>query len=213
MTGRIGVTARDDPDVGGVKVPWEDDGVALDSSTRVRFDRIFGEHYESVSRYCHRRLPADDANDATAEVFVVVWRKIDDAPIEGEVLPWLYGIARNEVSRFRRSIRRRGALREKLHGQASHPEPSPEVVVVRNSEQERLVAALGKLKPKDREVLRLRAYEHLALSEIAIVLGCSVSAAKQRSARAIKRLRRAADLPGPQGAVSGSRAIQEGGDG
>ncbi len=184
-----------------------------DTQTSGRFGRIFGEYYESVSRYCHRRLSPDDANDATAEVFVVAWRKIEEVPQGDDALPWLYGVARNEVSRSRRSIRRRDALQTKLGGQARHPDPSPEVVVVRKAEQERLVAALGRLKPKDQEVLRLRAYEHLTLSEVAIVLGCSVPAAKQRSARAIKRLRRAADLPGPQGAMPGSRAIQRGGGG
>lgn len=72
------------------------------------------------------------------------------------------------------------------------------------------MAALGSLTPKDQEVLRLRAYEHLTLAEVSIVLGCSVPAAKQRSARAMKRLRRAADWPGTQRATPGSRAIQQG---
>ncbi len=187
--------------------------VTSDTPNRARFDQIFAEHYESVSRYCHRRLPPDDANDATAEVFVVAWRKIDEVPQGDEALPWLYGVSRNEVSRARRSIRRSGALHTKLGGQASYPDAGPEVVVVRNADHERLLAALGRLKPNDQEVLRLRAYEHLTLAEVSIVLGCSVPAAKQRSARAMKRLRQAADLPGAQRATPGSRANQRGGGG
>ncbi|MFB3049544.1 MAG: RNA polymerase sigma factor [Acidimicrobiia bacterium] len=184
-----------------------------DTPNSARFDQIFAEHYESVSRYCHRRLPPDDANDATAEVFVVAWRKIGDVPQGDEALPWLYGVSRNEVSRARRSSRRSGALHTKLGGQASYRDAGPEVVVVRNADHERLLAALGRLKPKDQEVLRLRAYEHLTLAEVSIVLGCSVPAAKQRSVRAMKRLRQAADLPGAQRATPGSRAIQRGGGG
>jgi RNA polymerase sigma factor (sigma-70 family) len=187
--------------------------VTSDTPNSARFDQIFAEHYESVSRYCHRRLPPDDANDATAEIFVVAWRKIGDVPQGHEALLWLYGVSRNEVSRFRRSTRRRRALHTKLGGQASYPDASPEVVVVRNADREQLLAALGTLKPKDQEVLRLRAYEHLTLAQVSIVLGCTVPAAKQRSARAIKRLRRAADLPGAQRVTPGSRAIQRGGGG
>lgn len=187
--------------------------VTSDTPNSARFDQIFAEHYESVSRYCHRRLPSDDANDATAEVFVVAWRKIGDVPQGDEALPWLYAVSRNEVSRARRSNRRSGALHTKLGGQASYPDAGPEVVVVRNADHERLLAALGRLKPKDQEVLRLRAYEHLTLAEVSIVLGCSVPAAKQRSARAMKRLRQAADLPGAQRATPGSRANQRGGGG
>ena len=184
-----------------------------DRASNLRFDRIFGEYFEPVSRYCHRRLAPHDANDATAEVFVVAWKKIEDMPRGEDELPWLYGVARNEVSRLRRSLRRRGALQAKLGGQAAHPDPGPEIMVVRNAEQERLVAALAKLKPEDQEVLRLRAYEHLTITEVAIVLGCTVPAAKQRSARAVVRLRRAANLPASQEARPGSRAIQQGGDG
>jgi len=179
----------------------------------VRFDQIFAAHYESISRYCHRRLRPEDANDATAEVFAVAWRKIDKVPHGEGALPWLYGVSRNEVSNARRSIRRSGALRAKLGGQATYPGPSPEVVLVRNADQEHLVAALETLNPSDQEVLRLRAYEHLTLTEISIVLGCSVPAAKQRSARAMKRLRRAADWPGAQRATPDSHAIPKGGGG
>ena len=180
---------------------------------RARFDRIFADYFEQVSRYCHRRLPPQDANDATAEVFVVAWKKIEDVPNGEHVLPWLYGVARHEVHRSRRGFRRRNALQVKLRGQATPSDPGPELLVVRNAEQQRLVAALARLKPQDQEVLRLRAYEHLSLSEIAVVLDCSVPAAKQRSARAMKRLRRAANLSGTQGASPGSRATTEGGDG
>lgn len=186
--------------------------MTADPQNRAQFDRIYADHFEHISRYCHRRLPPQDANDATAEVFVIAWKKIEDVP-PGEELPWLYGVARLEVSRARRSGRRRGALAVKLRGQAVRSDPGPEAVVVRNAEHERMVAALGKLKPEDQEVLRLRAYEHLTLSQIAIVLGCSVPAAKQRSARAIKRLRRAASLPASSEGALGSRAITERGDG
>jgi RNA polymerase sigma-70 factor (ECF subfamily) len=186
--------------------------VADTGSNETRFRRIFDEHFDAVSRYCHRRLPTADANDATAEVFTVAWRRIDAVPRGDETLPWLYGVARNQVRSSRRSVRRATALRTRLNGQARHPEPGPEVVVVRNAEQVELLAALAKLRPDDQEVLRLRANEELSLPEIALVLGCSHEAAKKRSARAMKRLRRVADLSEPHGAIRGFPAIQEGGD-
>ena len=61
--------------------------------------------------------------------------------------------------------------------------------VVRNESDRELLEALSTLSPADQEVLRLRAYEELTLEQISHVLECSVDAAKQRSSRAIKRLR------------------------
>ena len=172
----------------------------------------FNAHYEAVSRYCHRRLASQDANDATAEVFAVVWRKIDSLPPDDDVLPWLYAVARNEVSTARRSVRRFSALRTKVEGQAKYHEPGPEVHIVRNAEQERLLQALSTLRPDDQEILRLRAYEDLTHPQIAIVLGCSPEAARKRTSRAIKRLQRAAGIAVP-GALAKPRAMHEGSDG
>lgn len=180
---------------------------------RVEFRRVFDEHYEAIARYCHRRLPTSDANDATANVFVVAWRKINQMPDGEEALPWLYAVARNEVSTTRRSMRRLSALKTKLGGQARHPEAGPEAVIVRNDELRQLLAALDRLSAQDREILRLRAYEHLTMPEISVVLGIGVDAAKKRSTRAINRLRKAAGVSGPTDLATDTGAVQEGGDG
>jgi RNA polymerase sigma-70 factor (ECF subfamily) len=187
--------------------------VGDNSADRALLRQVFEENYEAISRYCHRRLPRADANDATAQVFAVAWRRVDAMPPGEQTLPWLYGVARNEVRTSRRSVRRLTNLRTKLGGQATYPEPGPETVVIRNSEQEHLLKALATLRPDDQEILRLRTYEHLTLPEVAEVLDCSVEAAKKRASRATHRLRRATGWPGPPDAVQASGAIQEGGDG
>ena len=77
-----------------------------------RFRRLYDEHFESIRAYCLRRLPVADANDAAAEVFIIVWRKGDDVPMEGQ-RPWLFAIARNVVLHAKRSLARRARLRDK----------------------------------------------------------------------------------------------------
>lgn len=183
------------------------------AAKQAKLEMAFEEHFEAISRYCHRRLPPADANDATAQVFTVAWRRIEDMPEEGQTLPWLYGVARRQVSSTRRSTRRIVNLRAKLSGQAHYHEPGPEAVIIRNAQQAKLVEALATLRPQDQEVLRLRAYEHLAVAEVAQVLGCSVEAAKKRSARAMKRLQRAAGLTGIHEFGAGGSTVQQGGEG
>lgn len=185
--------------------------MASADANREKLRRAFEAHYASVSRYCHRRLPAGDANDAAAQVFAVAWRKIDDMPDGEATLPWLYGVARFEVSSFWRSARRRRNLQEKLDGQARHPAVGPEVMVVQRADQSELMRALSTLRPVDQEVLRLRALEDLTMSEVAMALGCSVEAAKKRSVRAMRRLRRAAGIAEPVGVVADGPAFEEGG--
>lgn len=182
------------------------------STNEAKFRRVFDSYFEPVNRYCLRRMPAEDVNDAVAEVFTVAWRKVDNIPDDNDVLPWLYGVARNEINNRRRSARRFRALIDKLGSQAYYPDPGPESVIVRNSELQELMRALGSLRLADQELLLLRTHEDLDHSQIAIAIGCSPDAARKRLSRATARLRRAACIPEPHQAALGSRVIEKGGD-
>ena len=158
-----------------------------------RFRTMFDDHFDVLRAYCLRRLPVADANDAVAEVFVIALRRHDALPDADSVRPWLYGIARNVIRHSYRSSARRSRLQRKLDGLGTEVEPSPEVVVVRRSEDEALLAALSSLSEGDREVLMLRTWEELTAPEIATALDISVSAAEKRISRAYDRLARAID--------------------
>lgn len=179
----------------------------------VVFRRLFDEHYDAIARYCLRRLPREDANDAAAQVFVVAWRKIEKMPDGPGALPWLYRIAHFEVSTIRRTGRRATALRARLTGLAPTYAQSPDGVVVRRAEHEAVIRALAKLSPSDRDIILLRSYEELSTKQIAVVLGCSPEAAKKRLTRALRRLRKTADLAEAAVSLRNPRAIREGGDG
>ena len=82
-------------------------GTAVDPSTdpAVRFDPLFEDHYQAIYHYCLRRVGTPDAEDATAEVFAVAWRRLHDLP-EGEATrAWLYGVAYRVVGNQYRSRR------------------------------------------------------------------------------------------------------------
>ena len=58
-------------------------------------------HLDAVYRYFVRRAPAQDADDLTAEVFEIAWRRRDDVP-EAHILPWLYRTAGFVLANHRR---------------------------------------------------------------------------------------------------------------
>jgi RNA polymerase sigma factor (sigma-70 family) len=66
---------------------------------RMAFDAWGGAIYT----YCGRRLPEDEAADATQEVFVSAWRaRTQFDPQRGVLAQWLFGIARNTCVTFHR---------------------------------------------------------------------------------------------------------------
>ncbi len=176
------------------------------------FKVIYDRHFDSIARYCLRRLPEHIAQDAASEVFLTAWRRFDSMPIGEESLPWLYGVARNVVRNVSRSHRRSLRLVAKSKAQPHYPEPSPELQIVRNEQDAELVTALESLKSDDQEVLRLRAYEGLSVKQISLALGCSEEAAKKRVSRALNRLRKAAAIERPIPSGIHPRATQQGGE-
>lgn len=182
-------------------------------SQDARFQQLFTAHRDAVWVYCYRRLHRDDVQDAVAEVFLVVWRKIDQAPDSDEALLWLYGVARNVVRNFRRSSIRRRRLRVKVGALRQPDDPTPEIQVIRRAEDRDLLAAVDRLKPEDQELLRLRTWEELSLAEIASVVDRSTRSVESRLSRIRKRLAAALDVPpsSPR-QVTSPQPFEEGGE-
>lgn len=160
----------------------------MSAGDETRFADLYEKHRSNVWLYCRRRVGADGADDAMGDVFLTVWRRIDDAPPAGEALPWLYRIAHLTISNHWRTFGRKRRLKERAEAMGvSPPVPISDQVIVRE-EVRRVVALLDKLPASAAEVLRLAAWEHLNTAQIASVLDISPDAAKQRLSRARKRL-------------------------
>jgi RNA polymerase sigma-70 factor (ECF subfamily) len=178
--------------------------------THERFTRIYEAYYPAVLAYCARRVSRSDAEDVANEVFVVLWRQVDTFDEESP-LPWLYRVAHGSLRNRWKSTRRRFELTRRLGGLPSESADAADVVVVRRERDRAVLAALGRMRAGDQEVLRLAIWEELAASEIAVVLGCSVSAAEQRLHRAKKRLARVLSpslretVPSPESLEKGGR--------
>jgi len=167
--------------------------MAMDSQAgqRSRFETIWREHRLQVLAYCLRRVSGADAEDACAETFLVVWRRLDEIPPEPRTLLCIYGIARRVLSNQSRAFHRRGRLHERLTNLGVAPSSDPVDLVVQGAEGRKVAEAVGRLKPTDREIVRLDAWEYLTRDEIAEVVGMTRAAVDQRIHRAYKKLSRA----------------------
>lgn len=153
------------------------------------FERLYAAHRKAVLAYCLRRAAPSDAHDAAAETFAVAWRRMEAVPAGEDALPWLYGVAYRTLANMRRAARRRSRLESKVGAARLAPTPvRPDIQVVRNAEAEAVVQAMERLRPADREVLRLAIWEELPRDQIAQVFGISRDAVNQRYVRAVRRM-------------------------
>ena len=153
-----------------------------------RFRTLYQEQYGPVQAYAVRRTESpEDAADVVAETFMITWRRLDDVPGPPEDRLWLYGVARRVVAGRLRSARRRSSLLALL---AAGPDPDS-AVTSSPPVSDQVLEAVARLRPAEREALRLVIWEQLSHAEAAQVLGCSVNAVAIRVHRAKRRLRTA----------------------
>jgi RNA polymerase sigma factor (sigma-70 family) len=156
-----------------------------------RFEAIWRAHRHQVLAYCLRRATSADAEDACAETFLVVWRRLDEIPPAPKTLLWLYGIARKVLSNQTRAFYRRGRLHMKLTNLGMTPAADPMLVVVQSADDRVVIDAVRRLKPVDREIVMLDVWEGLSRAEIADVMDMTRAAVDQRIHRAYQKLSRA----------------------
>ena len=158
-------------------------GDELQAVTRL-YERYAGE----VHRYALRRSDRETADEITAQVFLVAWRRRSALP--EDALPWLYGVARRTLAQQRRGAARRERLSARLRGEATEEAPGPLL------HDELLAGALRQLSQGDREALLLRYWEELEPAQIARAMGCSRATIAVRLHRARLRLRRKLEAVG-----------------
>lgn len=148
--------------------------------------RLSAEEFEELYRatvhhlvgYMRRRGSTDAENDV-AEVYAIAWRRRADLPAPMLRRAWLFGIASKLLLADRRRTAREGIAAAAL---ARRPEPS--YADESSTTTSVMAAAMDRLAPGDREILRLVEWERLTTAELATVLGVRPGTARVRLHRA-----------------------------
>ena len=159
-----------------------------------------------------------DAEDAAQDAFLKAFKYLGQFRAESRFSTWLIQVAINEARlRLRKShleIMRPIVDQENEDGTYTPRDFTdwreiPSEALERKEIRERLVAALGSLAQKYREVFVLRDVEHMSIEDTALALGISAGAVKTRLLRARLMLR---DLlsPGLEGIWTGNSQIPKG---
>ena len=137
------------------------------------FARLVREHSNLVYRVALRMLGNDNAQDASQEVWVRVWKNLRNFRGQSAFSTWLYRITVNTCL----SVRQKEARRDERELGDEMPylsEPSgdadPEAAALNAERREEIEAALLHVRAEHRAALVLRHMEGLSYAEIAEVL-------------------------------------------
>jgi RNA polymerase sigma factor (sigma-70 family) len=139
-------------------------------------------------------LSEQDAEDATQEAMIILYRKIGTLRASAALASWIFQIVRNECLRLIVTARRRRQEPIDSVQDASH-DATLEDEVIQRLEVERVAFAIAELPDDQRRVLILRdVYGHSG-KHVANSLGLSVAAMKSRLHRARIAVRDRLDVP------------------
>ena len=131
-----------------------------------QFVATFRQHLPAVSKFLVRRVARDEVDDLASEIFEIAWRKRSSFT-QGSELAWLYRIGGYVIANHRRKEAKRGAWLPLLDTDASAP-------------------SAESLKPAERNILALSAFDGLSVNELAVALEITPNTASQRLGRARK---------------------------
>lgn len=146
------------------------------------FARLVQEHSGLVYRVALRILGAEEAQDASQEVWIRVWRSIGNFRGESAFSTWLYKITVNTCLSARRKEQTM-RLREFAGEFPQLPvqpggEDDPEAAILDGERRDEILRALGHVRDEHRAALVLRHMEGLSYAEVASILDVPDGTAK-----------------------------------
>jgi RNA polymerase sigma-70 factor (ECF subfamily) len=139
------------------------------------FTKLVRSHSSLVYRVALRMLGDADAQDASQEVWIRIWRNMQSFRGESAFSTWLYRITMNTCLSARQKEARRGEREYSGDEMPYLPEPlggdaDPEAAALSAERRDEIEAALSHVRAEHRAALVLRHMEGLSYAEIAQVL-------------------------------------------
>ena len=156
--------------------------LAAQSGDTVALNRLLVACQTDARRYARRHCAASDIDDAVQESLMILARKVKALKAAAAFSGWLFTVVRRECQRLSRKMFRQGESIEDL---------AEAQLACRNDECLKidLVAALDSLPAHYLEVILLRDFAELTISEMAEKLGMQVPGVKSRLHRARELVR------------------------
>jgi len=153
------------------------------------FTAILKKYQEKL--YWHiRRMVVDheDANDVLQNMFIKVWKGLDNFREDSQLYTWLYRIATNESLSFLEQQKRRSAVSMDEEENSLTNKLKADRYFDANKLEWKLQLAIQQLPEKQRIVFNLRYYDEMPYEEMSRVLETSEGALKASYHHAAKKI-------------------------
>ncbi len=161
--------------------------------TPLDLQQLFSDNYKKILAYVTHHLGGHrNAEDIASDVFLIAQEKLHTYdPSKGNPQAWLYGIARFEVLRTKRSLAT-NRVDEYFDDWNTIAQDSADTDsnLLRQENMDELADALATLPERERDILMLRFFYDMPSKEVALKMGLSDSNVRYLQSTAISKLRK-----------------------
>lgn len=161
-----------------------------DQATKERaFELIIKKYQERLYWHIRRMVVEhEDANDVLQNMFIKVWRGLENFREESQLYTWLYRIATNESLSFITKEKKKQAISIDQEDQVYINKLKSDVHFDANKLEWKLQLAIQSLPEKQKQAFILRYYDEMPYEEMSKVLDTSVGALKANYHHAAKKI-------------------------
>lgn len=153
------------------------------------FEAIIKKYQEKLYWHIRRMVVEhEDANDVLQNMFIKVWRSLDNFKGESQLYTWLYRIATNESLTFIAKEKKKKAISIDQEDQIYANKLKSDTHFDANKLEWKLQLAIQSLPEKQKLVFNLRYYDEMPYEEMSKVLETSVGALKANYHHAAKKI-------------------------
>ncbi|TDO28943.1 RNA polymerase sigma factor [Sediminibacterium goheungense] len=171
-----------------------DDQVLLDQfrkppTKEQGFTAIIKKYQEKLYWHIRRMVvDHDDANDVLQNMFIKVWKGLENFREDSRLYTWMYRIATNECLSFLEQQKRRASVSMDEVGEGLTNKVKADSNFDGNRLEWKLQLAIQQLPEKQRAVFNLRYYDEMPYEEMSRILDTSEGALKASYHHAAKKI-------------------------
>ena len=160
-----------------------------EATREVAFTRIIKKYQEKLYWHIRRMVVEhEDANDVLQNMFIKVWKSLENFREDSQLYTWLYRIATNESLTFLQQQKKRSSLSLSDDESTLSNRIKADEHFDANKLEWKLQLAIQKLPEKQRAVFNLRYYDEMPYEEMSRVLETSEGALKASYHHAVKKI-------------------------
>lgn len=159
------------------------------STKEKAFELIIKKYQERLYWHIRRMvLDHEDTNDVLQNLFIKVWKSLENFREESQLFTWLYRIATNESLTFLTNQKKRASISIDQEDQVLANKLKSDSHFDANKLEWKLQLAIQSLPEKQKLVFNLRYYDEMPYEEMSKVLETSTGALKASYHHAAKKI-------------------------